>query len=289
MEEKIHLNGKLISPDKAKISVFDYGFLYGYGVFETMRTYDGKIFRLDHHLARLKHGANRIGVLIFTSMIREAISETLAANPYKKARVRVAVSAGKGGMTPDINSCEEPTTAVFVQEYKPPKPAKYRGGFNLALSKLKRNTDSYVTALKSASAMESMIARLEAREAKKDETLLLNNKGHVAETAGCNIFMVKKGNLYTPGYEDGIMPGVTRVTVMELAGRLKMNFKEKSIDFKELLKADEVFITNSMIEIMPVTEIDGNKIGDGIPGPVTKKLTTAYRRLVTKENKLAEI
>ena len=283
MSEIFYLNGKLVPREKAQISVLDYGFLFGYGLYETIRAYEGKPFRLDNHLARLRYSGDRLGISIHTALLREAVKDVIKANGFKQTRLRICVSIGEGTMSPDLDSCKQPTMTVIASEYTPPGREKYQNGYNVALSAIRRNSLSPVTYLKSANTMESMLARRDAKDAGADEALFLNEKGYLTEAAGSNIFLVKDGVLRTPRYESGILSGVTRVVVFELATQLGIKFKEVNCRLADLLQEDEVFATNSLIEIVPVTEFENKPIGSGKPGMITRKLMKAYKELVKKE------
>jgi branched-chain amino acid aminotransferase len=283
MKEIFYLNGKLVTREEAKISLLDYGFLFGFGLYETIRAYDGKPFRLENHLARLRYSGDRLGIKIYPALIREAVYEVIKANGFGQTRLRICVSIGEGEISPDLDSCKIPTIGVIASEYKPPTVKKYRCGYKTVLSSISRNSLSPVTSLKSANTMESMLARRDAKDAGADETLFLNEKGYLTEAAGSNVFIVKDGILKTPRYESGILPGVTRVIVFELAAQIGIKIKEVNCRLPDLSHADEVFLTNSLIEIMPVTVFDGQPIGNGKPGPITRSLMKAYRELVRNE------
>jgi len=283
MEEMVYLNGALIPRGQARVSILDYGFLFGYGLYETVRAYDGKPFRLDSHLARMRYSAERLGIELEMKVLRQAVKDTVKANGYKDTRIRLTVSIGEGTMSPDLRSCKTPTVLVIAGEYHPPATEKYARGYSAVVSSIRRNSQSPVTYMKSANTMEHMLARREARDKGTDEALFLNEKGYVTESAGCNVFTVSKGILKTPRFETGILPGVTRVIVFELAAELGIKVSEKNIRLAELLAADEVFLTNSMIEVMPLTGVAGKQIGDGKPGEITRKLMDAYKEMVRKE------
>jgi branched-chain amino acid aminotransferase len=283
MSEIYYLNGKLLPREKAKISVLDYGFLFGYGLYETVRAYEGTAFRLDSHLARLKFSGDRLGILIHTALIREAVKDVIKANNFHQTRLRICVSIGEGTISPDLASCIQPTIAILAADYIPPGPEKYRQGYKVLLSAIRRNSHSPVTYLKSTNTMENMLARQEAKEAGANEAFFLNDRGYLTEAAGSNLFLAKDGVLKTPRYEAGILPGVTRVVVFELAAQLGIKVKEVNFRATELLQADEVFITNSLIEIVPVTVLYGKPIGNGKPGTITRKLMKAYKEMVQKE------
>ncbi len=283
--EIFYLNGKLVPREQAKISLLDYGFLYGYGLYETVRAYGRKPFRLDNHLARLKFSGERLGILVHPALIRDAVKDVIRANKFPQTRLRISVSAGEGSMTPNLASCELPTIAVMAMEYTPPAPEKYTNGYKAIITGIRRNSHSPVVYHKTANTMESMLARQESRRAGADEAIFRNEKGYVTEAAGSNIFIVRRGVLLTPKFETGILPGVTRVVVFELAAQLGIKFREVNIKPEALFTADEAFITNSLIEIVPLTVVDGKPITDGNPGPVTRKLMAAYTRLVKKETR----
>lgn len=283
MEETVYLNGKLVPRSQAKVSVLDYGFLFGFGLYETIRAYNGRPFRLDNHIARLRYSAEKLGILVKPGEIRQAVRDTIIANGFADTRVRITVSIGEGTITPNLASCVEPTIAVLVTEYNPPVPEKYKNGFKVIVSSIRRNSRSPVTYMKSANTMEAMLARQEAREKGMDEALFLNEKGFLTEASGSNIFLVKNGILLTPRFETGILPGVTRVVLFEVANQLAIKVKEKNVKLDELFDADEAFITNSLIEIVPVTSVGGKMIGSGKPGPVTGRLAAGYKKLVIKE------
>ena len=283
MEEIFYLNGKLMPHEDAKISLLDYGFLFGYGLYETIRAYNGKAFRLDSHLARLKFAGDRLGIIIHPELIRAAVNEVIKANGFKQTRLRISVSAGEGKMTPNLDSCQQATVAVLVSEYTPPSPDKYKQGYKVMLSSIRRSSLSPVTYLKSANTIENMLARREAMDVGADEAFFLNEKGYLTEAAGSNLFLVKDGVLKTPRYESGILPGVTRVVVFELAAQAGINVREVNLRLADLLQADEAFVTNSLIEILPVTMFDNKPICSGKSGTVTRRLMKAYKALVWKE------
>ncbi len=280
MSEIVYLNGSLIPRSQASISALDYGFLYGFGLFETMRAYGGQVFRLDSHLNRLAHSAEILGLPIGALDLRSAVIDTIQANKLGDARIRITVSIGEGGMVPDPSTCNKPTVLIIAGHYQPYSEEVYGKGFRAVVSSIRRNSQSPLSRLKSANYLESILARQEARAAGVDEALCLNEKGLLAEASMSNIFLVTDGILRTPGQESGILPGITRETILELAGQLGINILEHDIRLDELFYAQEAFLTNSLIEVMPLTEIDGKPIGSGRPGSLTKRLMVAYRELV---------
>jgi branched-chain amino acid aminotransferase len=280
MSEIVYLNGSLIPRSQARISALDYGFLYGFGLFETMRAYEGQVFRLDRHLNRLVHSAEVLGLPIGVTDLKSAVMATIQANQLGDARVRITISIGEGGIVPDPSTCDKPTVLILAGHYQPYPEQVYEKGFRAIVSSIRRNSQSPLSRLKSANYLESILARQEARAAGIDEALCLNEKGLLAEASMSNIFLVTNGILRTPGQESGILPGITRGVVLELASPLGINTLEHDIRLDELFQAQESFLTNSLMEIMPLTEIDGKPIGSGRPGPLTKRLAMAYKKLV---------
>jgi branched-chain amino acid aminotransferase group I len=292
MAEVIYLNGRLVSRSRAKLSPFDHGFLYGYGLFETMRAYNGYIFRLNRHLARLHRSAEILGLtsnVIATLSLEKgkqsletACIRTLEANKLKDARIRLTVSAGEGDMTPDPSTCSSPTILITAQNLIPLSLEKYEKGFKAALSPLRRNSQSPLSQLKSTCYVENIIARLAARVAGCDEAILLNEQGYLAEGSTTNIFLVSKRELITPSLESGVLPGITREAVLEIARAAHIQTQERQVELTELIEAEEAFLTNSILELMPLTWFEGKPIGSGEPGELTRELLTAYRRLVNE-------
>jgi branched-chain amino acid aminotransferase group I len=295
MVETIYLNGRLIPRSEVKLSPFDHGFLYGYGLFETMRAYQGHIFRLDRHLARLRHSAEILGLtcnVIASDLpakawqagakqsLEAACAKILEANKLKDARLRLTVTAGEGDMTPDPNTCPSPTVLVIVQNLVPLPPEKYESGFKAMLSTLRRNSQSLLSRLKSTCYMENILARMAARAAGCDEAILLNERGYLAEASTTNIFLVSNGELITPSLESGVLSGITREAVLEIAQASNIKTQERQVELKELTEAEEAFVTNSILELMPLTWLDDKPIGTGKPGKLTRKLIAAYRDLV---------
>ena len=280
MSELVYLNGALIPRSQAVISVTDYGFLYGFGLFETMRAYHGQVFRLERHLRRLTRSAEILGLAEGIPDLTGAVRETIRVNRLSDARIRITVSIGEGGMIPDPGTCRKPTVLILAGPYQPHSEPVYERGFEAITSSIRRNSQSPLSRLKSANYLESLMARQEARKAGVDEALCLNEKGLVAEASMSNIFMVSDGVLQTPSEESGILPGITREVVLELASRLKIGAFERDIRPDEVFEAQEAFTTNSLMEIMPLTEVNNKPVGSDRPCPVTQRLMKAYRELV---------
>ena len=288
MEELIYLNGSLVPRSQAKLSPFDYGFLYGYGLFETMRAYSGRIFRLEQHLSRLQSSAQklRINLELGTHELGEALYATLKANNLRDARLRLTVSGGEGEPVPDLFTYLSPTVLITTRSYIPPSNQAYERGFKAIVSSIRQNSGSLVSGLKSLNYLPNLLARKEAKEAGAEEAILLNEQGFLAEGSTCNIFLVAKGTLLTPSEDSGILPGITRRVVLELAPSLGIKAVERRIKLEELLEAEEAFFTNSLIEIMPLTRVEGKNIGLGKAGSITRRIMSAYRELVKKELRL---
>lgn len=280
MSEIVYLNGSLIPRSQARISALDYGFLYGFGLFETMRAYGGQVFRLDSHLNRLARSAEILGLPIQALNLKGAVRDTIHANKLSDARVRITISIGEGGMVPDPSACTQPTVLIVAGHYKPYPKQVYERGFRAVVSSIRRNSQSPLSRLKSANYLENMLAKQEARAAGVDEAICLNEKGLLAEASMSNIFLVNDGVLRTPGEESGILPGITREVVLELASQLGINTFEQDIRLDELFQTQEAFLTNSLMEIMPLTEIDGKPVGSGEPESVTRRLMANYKKLV---------
>ncbi|MCJ7764098.1 MAG: aminotransferase class IV [Dehalococcoidales bacterium] len=283
MKQIIYLNGNLVPLSQAGISPLDYGFLYGYGLFETMRAYGGFVFRLEKHLNRLSDSAERLGIPMVTAGLKEAVTATLQANKLSDARIRITVSIGEGGIAPDTRQCLKPTILIIAERYNPHPERVYSTGFKAIVSSLVRYSRSPISIIKSANYMENMLAKQEATAAGADEAVRRNEKGFLAEASMSNVFLIADGKLMTPPLESGILPGITREAVIELASRLGISTIERDITIEELFRAQEAFLTNSLIEIMPLTEIDGKPVASGKPGLITERLRAAYRNLVLDE------
>ena len=284
MEELVYLNGRLIPSSEAKLSPFDYGFLLGYGLFETMRAYSGHIFRLEQHLERLLRSAQllELKLQLDASALRKALYETLEANNLKDARLRLTVSGGVGEVVPDLSSCKSATVFIVSRRYTPYTAQVYQEGFKAVMSDIRRNSRSPAAKTKSLNYLDNLLARSEARRAGCDEAILLDEQGFLAEGSTSNIFLVCGGMLLTPGEDSGILPGVTRQVVLELAPTLGIKAAVRKIAPEELALADEAFLTNSIMEIMPLTRVGEQKIGSGKAGEVAQRLMRAYTELVRR-------
>lgn len=289
MEETVYLNGALVPRSRARISVFDHGFLYGYGLFETMRAYGGMVFLLERHLKRLMKSAETLGLASGLAGIDlgKACLDTLAANHLGDARLRLTVTRGEMDAFPGPQVSTAPTVLVTARSYSALPPETYARGFRAGIASLRQNSQSPLPGLKSTSYLLNVRARMEAEAAGLDEALLLNERGSLAEGSTSNVFFVTGPGLVTPSLESGILPGITREVVMELARADGVVMSEGEVKLTDLSRFDEAFLTNSVMEIMPLVEVRAKDraftIGTGRPGKLTGRLMAAYRAMVAAE------
>ncbi len=276
----VYLDGHFVPEEEARISVFDHGFLYGDGIYETMRAYGGQIFLLDKHLARLRRSARAIalGLPLPAPKIAEALYETLYVNKLREAYVRLHVSRGPGEIGLDPALCPAPSLVILVRPFKDYPAERFERGVSVAIVKTRRNHPlALPPAVKSTNFINNILDKIESLKAHAYEGIMLNYQGCVAEGTVSNIFMVKRGILYTPSLETGILDGITRSFVLRLARKKRIIAREVQLAPQRLLAADECFLTNTTVEILPVTKIDKKPVGTGRPGPVTGLLRRAYR------------
>jgi branched-chain amino acid aminotransferase len=283
---KVFLNGKVVEEKEALIPFMDRGVLFGDGLFETVRAYDGKPFRLDRHLQRLRRGCRelRISGLPGDHRIAEAIRELYRLNVGEgDAYIRITVTGGihDGGRT--LERSAAPNIMVVVQPYEGYPRRFYERGVRMIVSGTRRNEGSPLSRLKSNNYLDTIIAKQEAVDRGADDAVMLNGQGYLAEGTSSNIFMVIEGGVATPGVECGLLPGITRETVMELCARLDLPCREGRFLLDDLLGADEAFLSVSTGEIVPVATVEDSSIGEECPGPVTARLARAYRSLVREE------
>lgn len=283
MEPIVNLNGEFLNANEAKISIMDNGFLFGYGVFAGMRIYNGTVFRLESHLSRLQKSSERLGIVVKTSGLGAPVLETIRANNLKNGQVRITISAGEGSLVPDPRSCAKPTILITAAVYNPPAPDIYEKGFKAVISTIRRHSGSPVSEMKTINYVESMLARQEARMANYNDALLLNEKGYLSESSSGNVFIVKNKVLKTPPENSGFISGVVREVVMNIAPELDIKSVETNIGLQDLFEADEAFLTNSVIEIMPLVSVNERDIGLGKPGAITRRLMEAFRDQVNRE------
>jgi branched-chain amino acid aminotransferase len=274
------VNGEITPAEQARVSVLDNGFTFGDAVYETLRTYDGRPFHLDRHLERLRRSARRLAIALPAgddAMARDidALLER-AANP--ESYIRIIVSRGAGDISYRFDRVKGPTVVMVVKPYEPFPARYYTDGVAVILSSIRRNPPRALDpAIKSCNLLNNILAVQEAQSKGAVEPILLNEIGEVAEGASANVFMVKDGTLITPPLDAGILPGVTRHVVLDLARATAIPVREEPIAVKDLLAADEAFITSTLKEIVPIATIDGAPLGPGRPGPVTLRLLKAFR------------
>lgn len=285
MEKLVYLNGSLVPENEAKVSISDRGFLYGDGLFETMRAYAGKIFRLEKHLQRLFCSARMISLSISEGEkeMKEAVYRTLKANNLKEAYLRLTISRGEGGRGPDITDNLRANMVIVAKPLPIYPPQWYEEGIKAVVVRIRRDEISPLSRIKSLNYLPNILARLEAKDKEADEGIMLNSQGHLAEGTVSNLFLVSHGKIITPSVESGILPGITRATILELAPQQGLEISEREIKLTELREAEEAFLTNSLREVVPLTRVDGHPIGEGKPGKITKTLAEAYSRLVKRE------
>jgi branched-chain amino acid aminotransferase len=283
---KIYFNGKLLEKADAKVSVFDHGLLYGDGAFEGIRAYSGVVFRLEEHIDRLYETCHTM--LIDTGMTKKemiaAVVKTLKANGLRDGYVRLVVTRGEGDLGLDPRKCKGKPNIFIIADKITLYPAElYKNGLSIVTVPTVRNHPEAINPqLKSLNYLNNIFAKIEANNAGVPEAILLDGSGYVAECTGDNIFMVKKGALKTP--LQGHLRGITRDAVMELAAqKCKLDVQQTFITRHELYNADEVFLTGTAAELIPVVKIDGRVIGTGKPGPVTLKLLKLFHEMVRKD------
>ncbi|MCM8805362.1 MAG: branched-chain-amino-acid transaminase [Candidatus Omnitrophica bacterium] len=285
----IYLDGKFVNEKQAKISVFDHGLLYGDGVFEGLRTYDGRFFRLRQHIQRLYKSAKAIMLEIPVSMeeMIDIVVKTVKKNKLKDSYVRVVVTRGVGDLGLDPRKCPKPTIFVIASKIKLYPEEFYEKGLTVVTIPTRRNlTESINPAIKSLNYLNNILAKIEATNAGAMEGLFLNNEGYVAECTGENIFIIRENILSTPPISAGALDGITRDAVLQLGKELGMETREELLTRYDLYNADECFLTGTAAEIIPVTIIDGRKIGSGSPGEMTDKIRKAFHKLTLTEGEI---
>ncbi len=279
----INLNGTLLAKSEAKISIFDHGFLYGDSIYETLRTYAGKPFLLYLHLARLEESGRAVRLKAPLPLVQlgEEITRTLDAAKYPESYVRIMITRGEGDLGYDPRLCGSPNFVIFVSPL-PPAPAEiYDKGVTLSLASVRRNLPAAINpAVKSGNLLNQAMAWMEAQDVGAYEALMLNYKEELAECTMSNIFFVKDRVVNTPSVECGILPGLTRRWVLEVARSEGMIVREGSFFKGDLFSADEAFLTVTSREVIPVVRCNQHVIGTGLPGPVTRRLHEGYRQKV---------
>ncbi|MCR5359248.1 MAG: branched-chain-amino-acid transaminase [Thermoguttaceae bacterium] len=285
MSSKIWLDKGLVNEEDAKVSVFDHALLYGDGVFEGMRSYSKKVFRLKEHLDRLWESAHSLCIEIPMTKeeMADAVYETLKANDIVDGYIRLVVTRGNGTLGLDAHLCTNPQVIIIARGLSLYSEELYQNGMKLVTaSTIRMPSFSMSTRVKSLNYLNNILAKMEAYRAGCEEVLLLNHRGNVAECSGDNIFIVRRGVLLTPPLDACILEGITRNAVLEVSAELGIEAKQQNFTRHDVYVAEECFLTGSAAEVIPVTELDGRVIGSGKAGPITTKILAAYRELVRK-------
>ncbi len=281
---KIWLDGKLVDESEAKISVFDHGLLYGDGVFEGIRFYYGRIFRLEEHIRRLFDSARAIVIdMPWTAEeICKFTCETVAANNLEDGYIRLVVTRGAGELGLNPYLCPKPSMFIIASTIKLYPDETYQNGLSIITCATRRPAPgALMPQVKSLNYLNNIMAKVEAIQANALEAVMLNEQGYVAECTGDNLFIMKNGELVTPLISDGALDGITRAVIVELAEKLGVTCKERSLTRYDIFTADECFLTGTAAEVIPVVSLDRRTIGTGKPGPVTAKFLAAYHDLTT--------
>jgi branched-chain amino acid aminotransferase len=279
---QVYINGRLYPKEEAKISVYDHGFLYGDGVFEGMRSYGGKVFKLEEHLDRLWNSAKAIclRVPMAKAEMADAVYETLSANHITDGYIRLIVSRGVGYLGLDPTKCSMPQV-IIITDHIALYPAEfYENGLEIITASTIRNHPAALNPrIKSLNYLNNILAKIEGQQAGCIEALMLNHKGEVAECTGDNIFIVERGEIYTPPIDAGILEGITRNAVIDIARSVDIPVHETAMTRHDVYTADECFLTGSAAEVIPVVKVDTRVIGDGRPGRITRDLKERFHTL----------
>ena len=279
---KVYINGKLFDKNDAKVSVYDHGFLYGDGVFEGIRVYGGKVFRLREHIDRLYESARHIALEIplTREAMTQAVLDTVKANAKQDGYIRLVVTRGAGSLGLDPGRTSDPQVIVIVDDISLYPVEFYEKGLDIITASIIRNHPNALNPrIKSLNYLNNILAKIEAVRAGCQEAIMLNHNGEVAECTGDNIFVVKRGVLRTPHMVAGILEGVTRNAVLELAREARIPVQEMALTRHDVYSADECFLTGTAAEVVPVVKCDGRPIGNGKPGPITRQLRERFHQL----------
>lgn len=286
MEPIVYLNGEFVSLSKARVSILDRGFCYGDALFETMRVYSGKIFQLDRHLDRLEHGAKSIFLNLPESRdrIRDILYKTFNRNQGADAIIRLTITRGEGILGKLWQSDTSPTLSVYVRPYSDPPDEWYQKGVPISLiPNSAAKLGSVQQQIKSANYLSQILARKQVEDQNSVDGIMINEDDEVCDGTISNVFVVKGNVLSTPAVNGYVLAGVTRQVVLKLAAQMETDCRERSLTANDVLQGDEVFLTNTGWEILPVTRVDGKTIGSGLPGPLTQALHREFRKCVDAE------
>jgi len=279
MPTHININGVIAGPEEAKISVLDHGLLFGDSVYETLRTYNGKPFLFSRHFARLEHSAKAIDLRLpwTRSKTLEEIRKTLFAG---ECRIRLVFTRGVGDVAADVETCTDPTPIIIVVPLVVPPERIYKEGVEVVISTVRRS--SRFADLKTGSLIHQVLARREAKARHAYEAILLTAAEKLSDGITSNIYIVRDGKLLTPSREAGIIEGITRGVVLDLAREIGIEVTEGLFDIDEIGRADEMFLTSSTREVVPIARVEGKPVGNALPGPITLQLLRAYRSAIQR-------
>ena len=286
---KIYLNNKLVDSSEAKISVFDHGLLYGDGVFEGIRLYDNCIFKLDEHLERLHLSAKAImlNIPLSKDALKNAIIETCNSNNLSNGYIRLVVTRGIGNLGLSIKNCNNPQLIIIADKIQLYPEEFYQNGLRVITVPTRRNNSAALPPMvKSLNYLNNILAKIEAQNLGFQEAIMLNDQGFVAECTGDNIFLIKNNMLYTPNISSGSLNGITRQVVLDIAKDLDISVTSCDITRYDTWIADEMFLTGTAAEIIPIVEVDSRIIGNGSPGILTEKFLKKFKEKVSKEGTL---
>jgi branched-chain amino acid aminotransferase len=283
---QIYIDGKFVPREEAKISVFDHGFLYGDGIFEGIRAYNGRVWKLTEHLDRLYESAKGIWLEIPATWreMEQIVLESCARNDLRDAYIRLVVSRGVGDLGLDPRKCPRPSIICIADKITLYPPEVYQTGMKvITVSTRKSAPHTLSPQIKSLNYLPSIMAKITAAQTGHPEVVMLNPEGYVAEGTGDNIFIVKKGKVLTPPTWIGILPGITRAAVLEMCQEMGIPCEEQVFTQHDLYNADECFVTGTAAEICPIVEADARRIGTGQPGPITQRLIARFRERCATE------
>lgn len=281
-ESQIYIDGKFYPEGDAKVSVFDHGLLYGDGIFEGIRFYNGRVFRLEEHLDRLWDSARSICLEIPMSQraMTEALLETVRQNDLRDGYIRLIVTRGVGNLGLNPEQCKKPSVIIITAQIALYSDEMYRKGLTVVTVPTRRTNPSALNpAVKSLNYLNNVMARIEANQANADEALMLNDEGNVAECTADNVFTVKRGQIFTPPITAGALRGITRSVVFEIAAETGIRVIEADITRHDVFVADEAFLTGTAAEIIALVKSDGRPIGTGKPGPITMRMIARFREM----------
>jgi branched-chain amino acid aminotransferase len=283
---QIYIDGQLHAPEHARVSVFDHGLLYGDGVFEGIRIYNRRIFRLDAHLTRLYASARALALEIplAPAAMADAVAATVRANARADGYIRLLVTRGVGELGIDPQTCPTPSVIIIVTDVKVYPRERYARGVKVMTSATRQVSHGAIDPrVKSLNYLKNILAKIDAQRAGADEAIMLNAEGFIAECSADNIFVVRNRTLQTPSPLDGALEGITRGVILQLAAEAGIAAREARLTRYDLYTADECFVSGTGAEIMPVVDADGRAIGTGAPGPLTQRLSQAFHALVRSE------